>query len=277
MPAALSASDMAADGSNEVRLNEAQIRQPFPAVSGLALKPPQGPTAASPPEASGVLGETQVQPEDHYAATASGPSSPYTRARQLVHSLTLPPLPNVSIPPSPPGSPSPAAFAKVSRFLDLKAQDIHFNAKLASSSQLRNPSLLQNLTQFAGIDMDAGQYASTLVDGCGALPVDGFPEWAYTERLNKAQADVGRRREEKKKQRDAVDFVPSAATSRSASASASGTPSGQTGRPMRAAERIMSGLSHNRERDKDGDNRRRSRFDDRRRSRSRSPKRRRDL
>ncbi|KAJ6155043.1 hypothetical protein N7470_005609 [Penicillium chermesinum] len=48
-------------------------------------------------------------------------------------------VPNLDIPPSPPGSPDPAANAKFQHFLSLKHQGVHFNAKLATSSSLKNP------------------------------------------------------------------------------------------------------------------------------------------
>jgi len=123
----------------------------------------------------------------------------------------------------------------------LKERGVHFNEKIASSAQLRNPSLLQNLMDFAGIDGKEGQYATTLEDGCGAVPSRGFPAWAFEAALNKAQADLGIARKKKRDGDGGVEFVAASDRSRT------GTPQG-----------IVPGKT-------------KSRFDDR----ARSPKRRR--
>lgn len=212
----------------------------------------------------------------------SAPGSPYSHARQLIHSLTLPPLPNVSIPPSPPGSPRPSTSAKIDRFLELKSQGIHFNAKLASSSALKNPSLLQNLMKFAGID-ELDQYSSALPSELSPIPEGGFPKLAYVEELAKSQQEILKRKE-MEKLGERREFVVASAPS-----SGSGTPQsgGRIVSKGSATERVMAGLDRERTRSpqvaigtgrKDTEQRV-SRFDDRngrRRSRSRSPKRRRD-
>lgn len=85
------------------------------------------------------------------------PASPYTIQQSTIRNLTLPTNPNFDIPPSPPGSPNPGAEDKFAHFLGLKRQGVHFNAKLASSASLKNPSLLPKLMQFAGVE-DQRQY-----------------------------------------------------------------------------------------------------------------------
>ncbi|EKG14993.1 HCNGP-like protein [Macrophomina phaseolina MS6] len=191
----------------------------------------------------------------------------------------MPPVANFDIPPSPPGSPPPKTTAQFAHFLEIKKKGIHFNERLENSSALRNPSLLHKLRGFAGID-DEAQYATTLPPEV-AVPAK-FPSWAYAEQLGKVQQEISKKREEeqKKTQRDALEFVP---------ASGSGT-SGLgigDGKGTTMAERVRAGLSREgsgspqvsdsgkrREsdrRDRENDDRRkRSRF----RSRSRSPRRR---
>lgn len=162
-----------------------------------AAQPFPDPSAAAPP--------SQYEP---ISTTSSPPQSPYTSERALIYSLTLPPTPAFTIPPSPPGSPRPSAARKVSHFLALKTQGVHFNAKLAQSRALRNPSLLQSLGTFAGLDGGDVQHRSTLPKDTGAVPERGFPTWAYWETLNKRQEEVT---VAKSKGRTEVHFVPSKA------------------------------------------------------------------
>jgi hypothetical protein len=128
--------------------------------------------------------------------------------------------------------------------LELKRQGIHFNEKLAKSSALKNPSLMQKLMDFADID-DAGQYGSTLSKELWD-PL-AFPEWAYKEELAKSQQRVLKKKEEgrTKSQRESLDFVPATA---SGDSSRSGTPGASSGRlgPKSAAERVMAGLDRGR-------------------------------
>lgn len=161
----------------------------------------------------------------------SAPSSPYTAQRTAMQNLTLPTKPNLDIPPSPPGSPIPGADQKFAHFIELKRQGVHFNAKLASSSALKNPSLLPKLMQFAAV-ADEKQYATTLPAGLWN-PV-GFPEWAYKEELGTAQKEISRRKEEEraKTQRESIDFVSSASGNIGTAKSMRGS----------AAERVMAGL-----------------------------------
>lgn len=168
----------------------------------------------------------------------SAPQSPYTATRLSVRSLTMPPVPNFNIPPSPPGSPPLAATKKFTRFLELKQQGIHFNAKLETSSALKNPNLLPKLRDFAGID-EKNSFATALPDDL-AVPTS-FPAWAYTDQLNKTQQMVKKKKEEEQaqKQRESIDFVP-AMTSGASSRVA--TPGVSRGGSSSVSERVMAGL-----------------------------------
>ncbi|KAL1858553.1 Proteasome subunit beta type-7 [Paecilomyces lecythidis] len=212
----------------------------------------QAPTAASVPEpvveppptvaepTGPVVGPFQPQrtPSPPLDRPRSRQSSPFSTTRTLVQDLTLPPVPNLDIPPSPPGSPDPVANKKFAHFLDLKKQGTHFNEKLASSSSLKNPSLLTKLRQHVGID-EKGQYATS-------LPLDiwdpsALPAWGYKEELLKSQQELRRVLEEKKAagQRESIEFVSGGTPSGS---SRGGTPSSGRGKSS-LAERVMSGLS----------------------------------
>lgn len=127
-------------------------------------------------------------------------------SRTVVHDLTLPPVPNLDIPPSPPGSPSPSANAKFAHFLTLKKQDVHFNEKLAGSVSLKNPSLLRKMMEHAGIDHQA-QYFSSLPPELWSTT--DLPNWGYKEELLKAQRELNTRAEEGRLQgqRDTIEFV----------------------------------------------------------------------
>jgi len=114
--------------------------------------------------------------------TGAAPQSPYSANRALLRDLTLPTLPNYDIPSSPPGSPVGSTNAKFKHFLELKKQGIHFNEKLAKSSALKNPSLMQKLMDFSDID-EAGQYVTTLPRDLSNP--DAFPAHAYKEELAK--------------------------------------------------------------------------------------------
>lgn len=135
------------------------------------------------------------------------PASPYTANRLLLRNLTMPPIANFEIPPSPPGSPPPVTTAKFARFLELKKKGVHFNERLNQSSALRNPGLLSKLMDYAGISQE-DQYASVLPKAV-AIPTV-FPDWAYADKLVKEHERIAKRKEEEraKMQREAVDFVP---------------------------------------------------------------------
>jgi hypothetical protein len=173
------------------------------------------------------------------------PLSPYSANRARLRQLTLPPLPNLEIPDSPSGSPSASINAKFAHFLELKNQGVHFNEKLAKSSALKNPSMMQKLLDFSDID-DAAQYSSTLSKELWDPEV--FPEWAYKEELATSQQRLLKKKEEEKARgrRESVDFVPATA---SGDSSRSGTPGtsgvGRFG-PKSTAERVMAGLDRGR-------------------------------
>lgn len=134
----------------------------------------------------------------------------YEATRQVIHQLTLPPLPHVEIPPSPPGSPRPTATARIKQFLDLKKQGVHFNDRLAESSALRNPTQLQSQLAFAGLS-ENDQYATTLPYGLKPVPDNGFPYWAYGPELNRTQERLRKQKEREKGGK--VEFVSSKAAS----------------------------------------------------------------
>ena len=130
------------------------------------------------------------------------PRSPYSAHRALLRDLTLPTIPNYDIQPSPPGSPIESTNLKFRHFLELKKQGVHFNEKLAKSSALKNPSLMQKLMDFADID-EVGQYATTLAKDL--WNPDGFLEYAYKEETCAQSAEdpeKERRRESQRPERE---------------------------------------------------------------------------
>ncbi|KAK2812367.1 hypothetical protein FQN50_001366 [Emmonsiellopsis sp. PD_5] len=186
------------------------------------------------------------QPSQHPSPANDTPSisrksSPFSSNRTLIHDMTLPPIPNLDIPPSPPGSPNPATNQKFAHFLSLKRQGVHFNEKLASSSSLRNPGLLSKLMQHAGIDEQA-QYATSLPPDLWDVSTT-LPPWGYKEELQKSQQDIRRKIEEKASTpREAIDFVSGGGSGES---SRGATPSSGKGK-LSAAERVMACLSRER-------------------------------
>ncbi|EEH37946.2 hypothetical protein PAAG_00867 [Paracoccidioides lutzii Pb01] len=220
-----------------------------------------------------------TSPTGNEPSSSSRKSSPFSANRALLRDMTLPPIPNFDIPPSPPGSPDPAANQKFAHFFSLKRQGVHFNEKLASSSSLRNPSLLAKLMEHAGVDGQA-QYSTSLPKELWD-PVSTLPPWGYKEELLKSQQEVRRKIEEKKASgpREAIDFVSAGGGGQSREPA---TPPGGKSRPS-AAERVMAGL--NRERtsspmnpergrrtaDLERRSRRQSRSPPEKRKRSRSP------
>ncbi|KAF2237545.1 hypothetical protein EV356DRAFT_529873 [Viridothelium virens] len=168
----------------------------------------------------------------------SHPQSPYSIIRSQLRSVTMPPVPNFSVPPSPPGSPPAQVTKKFEQFLELKQKGRHFNETLANSSALRNPTLLQKLIGFAGIS-EEDQYATTL-PAEAAIPTK-FPEWAYGDQLDKAQKAIAKKREEEasKKQRESLNFVKA---SGSGTSSRSTTPGTAPRAGHSAAERILAEL-----------------------------------
>ena len=179
----------------------ATAQQPPPAPMGPALGPMAGPSAGPSPMPEPRASTDPTEDED-----ASAPPSPYTANRLMLRNLTMPPVPNFDIPPSPPGSPPPDTTNKFARFLDLKKKGTHFNQRLYHSSALRNPGLLPKLLDFAGITQE-DQYATPWSRGAVATK---FPEWAYGDKLVAAQEKIAKKKEQDKARnpREAVDFVP---------------------------------------------------------------------
>ncbi|KAJ9626327.1 hypothetical protein H2203_003959 [Taxawa tesnikishii (nom. ined.)] len=132
----------------------------------------------------------------------SAPASPYTVNCLTIRNLTMPPVPNFDIPPSPPGSPPPTSTARFTRFLELKKKGVHFNERLNQSSALRNPSLLQNLMEFAGVS-EEDSHTTTLPADAG-VPTE-FPKWAYVDELLKAHERIAKQRA--RGQGEEVQFV----------------------------------------------------------------------
>ena len=184
-------------------------------------------------------GPAEVRETGVTSATQSPPSD----AGPALRNLTLPTVPNLDIPPSPPESPPAGMNQKVAQFLELKKKGTHFNERLVRSSASKNPSLLGKLMTFAGLE-PTEQYATTLPSNL--WDPQGFPAWAYKDELAKAQHEAQKKLEEDRARsgRGAADFV---AASESEQPSRSGTPSGKGTRGS-ASDRVMAGLSRDRER-----------------------------
>ncbi|TQS32157.1 hypothetical protein Golomagni_07536 [Golovinomyces magnicellulatus] len=154
-------------------------------------------------------------------ASAATPSSPYSTNRALIQDLTLPSVPDFDIPPSPPGSPSPATNKKFQQFIDLKKKGTHFNAKLESSTATRNPALMDKLLGFVDVT-DTNQYQTTLSPGL--WDPTAFPDWAYRNRLRRATDKVAKEREAERSSgsRNTVEFVGAVGSGIAGSSSARG-------------------------------------------------------
>ncbi|KAK1757835.1 hypothetical protein QBC47DRAFT_411926 [Echria macrotheca] len=204
------------------------------------LRPIQGPLLgpAAPPPTTATTNPTTIpsseqdqqeeidlsflsQPPD----PETTPRSPYTQSRALSRDLTLPAVPNMSIPasPSPPSSPTATSHlqslnAKFETFLRLKRRaaadgepaPAHFNARLASSSALRNPGLMDKLLGFVGMETDAdeegkvtGQYGTTL--SAEVWDPHCFPGWGYRGSLRR-ERERGLQ-ERRRGMGEAVEFV----------------------------------------------------------------------
>lgn len=153
----------------------------------------------------------------------------------------MPTTPNFVIPPSPPGSPPPGIEQKFEHFLQLKAQGVHFNEKLAGSSALKNPALLQKLMASAGLEGN-DQYATTLPKEL--WDPAGFPKWAYKEELAKSQQQVAKTKnaENSQKQRENIDFVPAASAQIAVDGVSAAHMPRNKGSRFSAAERVSAGL-----------------------------------
>ncbi|KAM0690388.1 hypothetical protein Q7P36_009155 [Cladosporium allicinum] len=155
--------------------------QPLKAAPPIEATRPPAPAPAPPQDAptEGPTRPTSNPPLDTLSApaapTTTTPFSPYTFTRQRLRELTMPPIPNFSIPdaptPPPQNSEEAAQLAAVSkqfeRFLELKKQKIHFNERLQNSTSLRNPGLLPKLMAFAGIEDARDCYESSLPEELG--------------------------------------------------------------------------------------------------------------
>jgi hypothetical protein len=180
--------------------------------------PSIGPSRPSASDAALTMGDDPLATD---ADEDQPPQSPYSTNRALVHNLTLPSVPDLDIPPSPPGSPPPAIDKKLQQFLELKKKGIHFNSKLEQSSALRNPSLMDKLMQFAEIE-GRDQYGTTLSEDL--WNPKALPKWASRENLRKSRQKLVSEREAQKANgsRTAVDFVPSIMPSPAGTVSSSG-------------------------------------------------------
>ncbi|KAI5466400.1 HCNGP-like protein-domain-containing protein [Mariannaea sp. PMI_226] len=187
-------------GNQEVTPSESRA----PDIDNVVIAPVQQSAVPLGPS----LPPLEEPPSNEEDDTGQAPLSPYSSNRALLRDLTLPSNPNLDIPPSPPGSPPPQANKKLEQFLELKKKGVHFNAKLEQSSGLKNPSLMEKLLNFVEID-EKDQYSTT-------LPTDlwdpnGFPEWAFKDRLSESRARVTVDKETERAHgtRTSVDFVPS--------------------------------------------------------------------
>ncbi|TGJ82457.1 hypothetical protein E0Z10_g6285 [Xylaria hypoxylon] len=119
------------------------------------------------------------------------PGSPYTATRALLRDLTLPAVPDMDIPPSPPGSPSATTSKKFENFLELKKKGVHFNSRLADTASMKNPALADKLMAFVELD-HRDQYRTTLT--ANLWDPDAFPRHAYKEQLRQSQTDIAQAR-----------------------------------------------------------------------------------
>ncbi|KAG5928482.1 hypothetical protein E4U42_000554 [Claviceps africana] len=202
-----------------------------PIPLGPSLPPPDANTNTLPEP----LPSPSPSPSNEDAAATNPPSSPYSSTRALMHDLTLPSVPNLAIPSSPPGSPPPATNKKFQQFLHLKRKGTHFNTRLESSMALRNPSLTDKLLSFVDLAGPA-QYETT-------LPRDLYdpgrlPRYAHRDRLRKAREALVKEREAEKVSARGVDFVHPSTTSTPVNGGAAAAAT--RGIPSRGAEKRKS-------------------------------------
>ncbi|KAH8893824.1 hypothetical protein GQ53DRAFT_99754 [Thozetella sp. PMI_491] len=167
-----------------------------------------GPSRPAATDALEELPEASPEPAD-------APGSPYAARRALLRDLTLPTVPDLDIPQSPPGTPPPTLDAlnrKFDNFLELKrTKGVHFNERLAQSAALRNPGLMDKLMGFVGIETRFDE-ADATDQYANALPRDlwdpsALPPWAYKGPLRKAQEKAHER-----PRGERVEFVAAADT-----------------------------------------------------------------
>lgn len=124
---------------------------------------PNGSSILSPTSAdNGLIGpQAPLFIKVSESESRAAPQSPYSANRSHIQFLTPPPIPSMDIPPSPPGTVSNELNNKFQHFFQLKKEGVHFNEKLARSSALKNPGLLEKLMDFAGLDQETC-YGTTL-------------------------------------------------------------------------------------------------------------------
>ncbi|KAG6008978.1 hypothetical protein E4U21_003530 [Claviceps maximensis] len=154
-----------------------------------------------------------------------------------MHDLTLPSLPNLTIPSSPPGSPPPATNKKFQQFLHLKRKGTHFNMRLESSPALRNPALTDKLLSFVDLTGSA-QYETTL--STDLYDPSRLPRYAHRDRLRKAREALVKERDgDRVSARGGVDFVHASSMSTTPLGGAAGAAGG--GLVSRGSEKRKSG------------------------------------
>jgi hypothetical protein len=172
---------------------------------GIAPKSPVNGTAQIPAHGNvQPLAASKVDTANNAGGALLGPTMPddvidtyeEQSEQDIMRRLTRATHPMSAIPDSPPGSPDPAANARIERFLELKEHGVHFNEDLARKSTFRNPSLLSNMMKRAGIDEDE-QYTTSLPIALWDPSI--FPEWSYKEGLLKIQQALREKDETAKK------------------------------------------------------------------------------
>ncbi|KAI1128114.1 HCNGP-like protein-domain-containing protein [Nemania abortiva] len=175
------------------------------------LEEDEGPAVYG-PQIGPSLGPSFPPLEDPASADLpSRPGSPYMATRALLRDLTLPAVPDMDIPPSPPGSPLAATSRKFENFLDLKKKGLHFNQRLAGTPSMKNPALADKLLAFAELD-HRDQYRTTLA--ADLWNPNAFPRHAYKEQLRQSQSDIAQARS--RATGDPVKFVSAGGASSSA-------------------------------------------------------------
>ncbi|TPX15632.1 uncharacterized protein E0L32_004330 [Thyridium curvatum] len=234
-----------ASSDEEDSVDEAPQSQPEPSAAAPKVAPqPEPVKAPTPPQDDGALIGPSLPPAEPQTTelpplepdTNGGPPlSPYSANRTLLRDLTLPTVPDLDIPPTPPGTPPPGFDAlnkKFENFLELKRKKgTHFNARIAQSNALKNPALMDKLLGFVGIESSfeadgssrksepTAQYATTLPPEI--WDPAAFPGWASKGALRKSQEKLHKERQ--RGTGEAMDFV-SASGASSKQGSRSGTP-----------------------------------------------------
>jgi hypothetical protein len=198
------------DITSQAAVKEASRQEHQKPATGKESRPSDRPTITDDLDAGPAIGPALPPPHSEGMIDTNNEilstETTYATSRAIIRSMTMPPVPNFNIPPSPPGSPPPATTKKLANFLGLKKKGMHFNSKLESSAALRNPGILLKLKDFAGIN-DYEQYNTPLPDDL-AVPI-AFPPWAYGDQLNKTQQVMLKKKENEKRTqtRDKIDFV----------------------------------------------------------------------